>query len=814
MKSILKDKDLDKHQRKALIVSKDHTEYIVEPNTLDPLIAVYEKSNKTFRMENATLRSDTTRLCDALETLIKDNSKLREFISKKNEDMGKTLATLSQEEGEIIAGLKDNINIVEEENKHLLFKVQHLEELMLREKDENLEVARNFELGKQDRKRIKEDLDELQLKDKTNTEKITILKEKLKRIEKIYEKEKDEKERLEKEIRGIKDKEFQNSKLKNKNNLLSDEWMKNFNEISQEAVFLREENEFLNEKLRKHMNSLKNQDANKETKKLMEYQNQDILKESQNKSKKFEDLYRKTLKKLRILQSLDDVPGTGDLPHKEEKRDDQVTRLRIKLKAKNSELEAEKRKNKDYIREIERVNKELVDKITRDNTNLKIEKSGLLAKLNKLLENNVKTSQKLDLAEATLGRKAGVARINSLEEDNERLRKKLSEFRRGSEENSEDILGEKIMQLKKALLKNDQDYKEALKKLHGDLKALEGERINQQHQHERQNTAIKNLYDALEKEKKSRKVLSLYIIKLHKGLVDSGKFNSKDFTVPRFIKDNMNSESLVGSTPRSDTSEVSKFDIQNVISRSHTDEKPLETRKMDKKSEAQQIGIKDQANNLSESGSQKNVRFADDVKPGSGAEVIAQTKTKIRNNNRPNSAPKPQINQGLRITEQGVTVQETPNVKYVYPDQGYHTHDVNFYQSRAGQNHHILPPPRRRRLSHKEMLNRSPELRHPLPPPSRPRFKAPISGRVTPFTEVDPYGDAREIVTNAYGRVMHDPMMDTISSNLTLGDRSLPMVGSYDRPNPRGGLDYPNSISGGINDLIRRYNETDLYNKV
>ena len=93
---------------------------------MDPLISVYEKTNETYQVENMTLRSDTARLCDAVEMMVNDNTKLRDFINKKNSDMSKVLTTLSEEEGEIVQGLKDNIGIIEEENQHLIFKIEQL----------------------------------------------------------------------------------------------------------------------------------------------------------------------------------------------------------------------------------------------------------------------------------------------------------------------------------------------------------------------------------------------------------------------------------------------------------------------------------------------------------------------------------------------------------------------------------------------------------------------------------------------------------------------------------------------------------------
>jgi exonuclease VII large subunit len=122
-----------------------------------------------------TLRSDTTRLCDAMDMLVKDNIKLREFINKKNNDMGKVLNTLAEEEGEIVSSLKDNISVIEEENQHLLYKVEQLEELLERERDLTRGLEQGMQGGKQMSKRIAEDLNEVRLRDKASTEKLMIM---------------------------------------------------------------------------------------------------------------------------------------------------------------------------------------------------------------------------------------------------------------------------------------------------------------------------------------------------------------------------------------------------------------------------------------------------------------------------------------------------------------------------------------------------------------------------------------------------------------------------------------------------------------
>lgn len=823
MKDILKGKDLDKHQRKALIASKDHKEYIIEPNTLDPLITIYEKSNKTLKFENDALRSDTTRLCDSLEVLIKDNAKLREFINKKNEDISKTLNVLSQEEGEYIIGLKDNIEIIEEENKHLIFKIQQLEEMFQREKDEHEEIQRIMGLGKHERRRLKEDLDELKLKDRGNIEKLTLVKEKMKDFENKYEKEKYEKDKLRREFEKMKNDENMRLNKSLKGRLseqievglgFGDASLNDINELKQEVVFLREENDFLKEKLRVNMSSLKHKnlemkidkEGSDPVKKNLELKLEKLSKEVKEKDK-FKTKYEKTLKKLRILQSIEsDIHkpsssmkvGSGQIPD-----------LKEQLRKKSNELKEEKRKNKDYVKEMEKVNSDILRRLSKDNEHLKKEKGELLAKVNKMLHSNVKTTQRLDLAEVYLENDAAIARIRSLEEDNKRLRKKLSEMRIGGAEPDLEF-GEKVLNLKSQMLQKDKDYKEALKKLHQDLKNMEGERINQQHYVEKQNAAIKKMYSALEKEKKDKNVLSSYINKIHQSL-KGNEGDGGNYDVPDFIKNHMN-QSEPSHTPRSVTSQMSKEDIQKNLRNSHH-EKPggdinLERVNMMKKKEKP-------------TGSEQKVRFADKVEEKliekvpkhqppqeikkyvlPDGRVVGEPEyqqyVESLNNGRPSSAPR-QINGPLVISEEGVR-----------PQRGARTHAAQFFSPRPPYN---LPPPRRgRRHSHGgiEMRRRSESPDRIMRAP--PRIPPPRMRPDGPRMDHGVIRDARDIVSSAYERTMgeynRDPMMDTMSSQITLGMRSAPRMDPYRR------FDDADSVGGGINDLIQRYNETDLYKRV
>lgn len=819
MKTILASKDLAKNQRKALISSKEHTEYIIEPKTLDPLISTYEKSNKALQLENASLRTDTTRLCDALETMIKDNSKLREFITKKNEDIGKTMSTLAQEEGEYISGLKDNISIIEEENKHLLFKVEQLEELLQREKEEHEDLQRVLNMGKQDKRRLKEDLDEIKLRDKGNNEKLIVLNDNLKRFEDMYEKEKAEKEKYRKELDDMKNRE-QEKKLKALSSQIEDQFPPgDYNELSQEVVFLREENEFLKNRLQERNNKpLKKENSKKEDNIGNLVKTNERIKELENEKEKVENLYKKTLKKLRILQSLD-----SDIAKKDSNeilmKPNSIEHLKEQLRVKNNELITEKKQNKDYIKELEKINNDLVKKLNSDNKKLKSEKNDLLGKLNQLMDKNAKTSQQLDMTQIYLKNDASLAKIKSLEEDNNRLRKELSDLRKNNFEDENPKID--FLNLQRKNIQKDKEYGENLQKLHSEIKQLQGERINQQNHIEKQNNAIQNIFKNLEKEKKDKKILSTYIRKFQSSLEEKSGGKLK-YPIPDILKNHMDPSEIQNTeTPRSTQS--NKLDIQNDLRRSHHED---------------------------ETNSKKEVRFADDVKPeeeivtvtmknqevytrkeeGEGVPHISREEyekkyklpdgrivgeeeyqiylenLKSKGNveiSRPQNYPNNQYySQGVTISEQGVKPYE--GTRQVYEPERVHrkeiprpyTHTGGFYSPRMREEFvpnepygEILPPPlpRRRRRS-------------------RGRSH---SGRRSPEIYDNLYvRDAREIVSNAYDRTIGrgGPESD-YSSDFGI---SRSEYGGFGGPRSAMG----DSFGGGINDLIRRYNETDLYNHV
>ena len=81
LKDILNTKDISKAQRKALLTSKEHTEFVIDPKILDPLVSSYENANQSLKVENSSLRRDLAQQSDSLELMVKENKKLREFIT-------------------------------------------------------------------------------------------------------------------------------------------------------------------------------------------------------------------------------------------------------------------------------------------------------------------------------------------------------------------------------------------------------------------------------------------------------------------------------------------------------------------------------------------------------------------------------------------------------------------------------------------------------------------------------------------------------------------------------------------------------------
>ena len=626
-------KDLTKDERKALLISKEHTEYVIEPAALDPLLTAYEHSNKSLKVELATLKSDTARLSDLLEMMIRDNTELRQFINKKNNDMGKMMATLAQEEGEYVSGLKDNIAIIEEENRHLVFQVERLEEQLDREKMLNLDAEDHIHDGKKINRRMNEDLRELQLRDKTNAEKLHILESQNDKLQEKLEKEIIAKEKAEKELQRMRTLNLDQTK-KGLGSQIEDQFVDNekYTELLQEVVLLREENKYANDQLKHYLKQVKTKEspylyrsnvnkhpgdipgANKANSALAEAAEkfsripktqleklQKDLKKAETDKEKFKKLYENGKKKLKLMEQMKDVDqDRGSIFSQGLKKmaenlvasgggnslnqrgglggpadPSEVAQLKADLLMKTNLLEVQRQEHKKYLGEVERMNQELAEKMRAENYKLKREKSELMAKLDSLMEKNLSASKKLDRAQLFMQNDASMVKIKCLKEDNDLLRRQLSDLRRGG--NASINLSNKLLQMKNELTKKDRDHKEALKKLHAEAVKAEGEKVNLQHHITVQQQAINKLHSGLNKKKMDVNKLSAYIHKLVKAL-DSQGAQAPQFDPALSIPDSMLkdmqrggliSDSEGGHEENSSKPERSKADIQNELRKSH-----------------------------------------------------------------------------------------------------------------------------------------------------------------------------------------------------------------------------------------------------
>ena len=158
LKALLTAKDISKSQRRALLTSKEHTEFVIDPKILDPLVQSYDVSNRNLKVENDSLRKDVAQHSDTLELMVKENQKLRQFLNQKDQDISKIISTISKQEGEVILSLKDNINIIEEENKYLVQKVEEMKQRLDLEQEKNSEAEMVLSKNKYVNRKMNEDL--------------------------------------------------------------------------------------------------------------------------------------------------------------------------------------------------------------------------------------------------------------------------------------------------------------------------------------------------------------------------------------------------------------------------------------------------------------------------------------------------------------------------------------------------------------------------------------------------------------------------------------------------------------------------------
>lgn len=107
----------------------------------------------------------------------------------------------------------------------------------------------------------------------------------------------------------------------------------------------------------------------------------------------------------------------------------ETARLKAELMIKKNEADTEKRQSALFIKQMEQINKELVDKLSEENDKLKADKMDLFVKSNQLIERNMELTKQLELHKVNLDNSAKTYRIQSLQEDNQELKNQIEHSR-------------------------------------------------------------------------------------------------------------------------------------------------------------------------------------------------------------------------------------------------------------------------------------------------------------------------------------------------------------------------------------------------
>jgi hypothetical protein len=210
------------------------------------------------------------------------------------------------------------------------------------------------------------------------------------------------------------------------------------------------------------------------------------------------------------------------------------------LLLKTNQITTERSQFKTYISSLERLNKDLQDKLTVENSALKDEKTALLNQINLLMQKNLAFSKQLEEAEVYLNSNSSILKINSLKADNDLLRKQLSELRQGGDSSFE--LSAQLLKLQKEGIEKDKEYRLSLQQLHGQLSACEAEKLNSKMRIEAMEKGIRKFNDALFAQKVKHKKLSLFLVKFYEVL--EKKHPESGYVFPDKLRDLLETEKL------------------------------------------------------------------------------------------------------------------------------------------------------------------------------------------------------------------------------------------------------------------------------
>ena len=145
-----------------------------------------------------------------------------------------------------------------------------------------------------------------------------------------------------------------------------------------------------------------------------------LVKENEELSMKLNN----TEKKLKLLQNLQMDSQIRQIGSNNpiEMASNETARLKAELMIKKNEADTEKRQSALFIKQMDQINKELVDKLSEENDKLKADKMDLFVKSNQLIERNMELTKQLDMHKVNLDNSAKTYRIQSLQEDNQELK--------------------------------------------------------------------------------------------------------------------------------------------------------------------------------------------------------------------------------------------------------------------------------------------------------------------------------------------------------------------------------------------------------
>lgn len=388
LESILSQQDLTKEQRRAMLMSVNENKLVVDPEHLDPILGAYEKANQALKLENSLLRRDLTSLSDTVDLLVADNSRLSEYLDRKNVDLISLLETISANEGELVQSLRANLNLLNEENRALNYEISMLKDLRAKDKTALLSVEEKILEDQKVNRKFLDDFSDVNLRNQSLENQVKLLELKIKNLNTEIEDERKKREAAEKKTllplktcpicqgQGHQDTIIWQNKMNT---------IKEQERLQQENVYSNLEKEELKAVIAKLEESNRTKDNSIRDEKT-KYSNleSEISKLKSEKTALNDNnlVLKKKIAELIEQEGLTSVIGRGN-------RDD-INELVYSLDEENKRLktlisELQNGRNVN-LEQYERMNQDLIDQLRKEASALKDEKRNLLAKIKVLME--------------------------------------------------------------------------------------------------------------------------------------------------------------------------------------------------------------------------------------------------------------------------------------------------------------------------------------------------------------------------------------------------------------------------------------------